>query len=152
MQKICLGILFSIFLALPSFAQNLEYQGGYNPQRTENQYFQESNYRYTKSIIYVFVSRSSCHNCDKAVRMLQDAYNKYYQGKYEFYVINDYNDVDLDYNYISTYRLRGALEVVLARVANGRADGYEKIDNIQNHISNKNGFEREFRSRVDSFF
>ncbi len=139
-----------LFLSNTAAAEDLQYQGGYNPNQTQGQYFQNTAYRYDRSIIYVFYnSAMACRSCPKAMEMLEEVYTKNYQNKYDYYTV-DYNE-NRDYNYISAYKLDRPLEVVLAKVRNGYADGYQKIENLQNKTSNKSGFEREVKDKIDGF-
>ena len=81
--------------------------------------------------------------------MLEELYNKKYADKYNLFVINYQNDQE--YNFISTYNLSQPLEVVLVRIQDGSTFGYEKIENLQNQISDKISFDDYVEYRINSF-
>ena len=145
------AILTAVMLLLPVAvrAQLPQYQGGYNPEQNLQEYFDEARGNYKKSIIYVFYLPDECYECPKAMSMLEELYRQYYADKYSFFMIDYQNDNE--YNFIAAYDLKRPLEVVLVRIDDGASFGYEKIENLQNMISDKISFDKYVRYRIDSF-
>lgn len=148
MKNIIFIIVACVFPCLVK-AQLPQYQGAYNPQQNLQEYFAESNANYNKSIIYVFFNNSACYGCPEAMALLEQIYQQYYSDEYSFFMINYQNDDE--YNFIETYNLTQPLEVVLVRINDGAAFGYQKIENLQNQISDTFSFEEYVRYRIDSF-
>ncbi len=145
--------LICFLLAIPFSvnvnAQNLEFEGTSSPTEPIEQYFEEENPTYERSIIYVFYNNDDCYACPQTIELIEQIYNQYYQNLYTFSIIN-YQDDD-EYNFIETYNLSQPLSVVLVRVNDGSTFGYEKLDNLQNQISDPTSLSEYFRYRVDSF-
>ena len=80
---------------------------------------------------------------------MEDIYQKYYANKYSLFLINYQNDEE--YNFIEMYDLKQPLEVVMVRINDGAVFGYQKIENLQNQISDITSFEEYVRYRIDSF-
>ena len=149
MYKFFIAILL-ICQAMVVNAQLPQYEGGYNENQTLQEYFEAAYPHYDKSIIYVFYNNNYCYGCPQAIAMLEDLYNRKYANKYNLFVINYQNDQE--YNFISTYNLSQPLEVVLVRIQDGATFGYEKIENLQNQISDKISFDDYIEYRINSFF
>ena len=130
-------------------AQNLQFEGPASPTEPIEQYFEEENPTYERSLIYVFYNNDDCYACPQTIELIEQIYNQYYQNQYTFSIIN-YQDDD-EYNFIETYDLSQPLSVVLVKVNDGATFGYEKLDNLQNQISDPTSFSEYFRYRVDSF-
>ncbi len=131
------------------YAQLPQYQGGYNPNQSLQEYFAAEDQNYDKSIIYVFYNNNYCYGCPQAMAMLENLYQREYTNKYSFFMI-DYQD-DYEYNFIETYNLSRPLEVVMVKIEDGNALGYEKIEDLQNKISDKVSFDNFVRYRINSF-
>lgn len=130
-------------------AQPLQYEGTYNPDTPLQQYFAAEDNDYKRSIIYVFFNNDSCYGCPQTIAELEDIYNRYYQNRYSFFIINYQQDAQ--YDFATAYNLKEPLSVVLVKVDDGAAMGYEKLTDLQNQISDVGSLERYFRYRVDSF-
>ena len=118
-------------------------------QQALQEYFAESATNYNKSIIYVFYNNNPCYNCPQAMSMLEKLYQEYYADKYSLFMIN-YQD-DNEYGFVTAYNLARPLEVVLVRIEDGSAFGYQKIENLQNQTSDNVSFDEYVRYRIDSF-
>ena len=138
-----------LLLPLAAYAQLPQYQGGYNPEQNLQEYFAAAYGNHDKSIIYVFYAPDECYECPRAMTMIEELYRRYYADKYSFFMIDYQNDDE--YNFIATYNLSKPLEVVLVRINDGASFGYEKIENLQNMISDKISFDKYVRYRIDSF-
>lgn len=136
------ALLFLLFANF-SYAQELSFQG------TEEGEQIDLAPKYTESIIYIFYNGESCYECDKAISEIRQVYEEDYKDKYEFYVV-DYQS-DLQYNYIGVYNLSQPLEVVMARVVDGIADGFEKIEGLEYEASDPVSLGDDFRYRINSF-
>jgi len=130
-------------------AQTPQFEDAAGPQTPIEQYFQEENPSYTQSMIYVFFNNEPCGQCPAAIELIEQIYNQYYQNSYGFSIINYQNDDE--YNFIEIYNLSRPLSVVLVRVNDGAVFGFEKLDDLQNRISDPVSFSEYFRFRVNSF-
>lgn len=149
MKKIVLALFISL-AAISVKAQLLQYQNVIGPQQALQEYFAASDANRNKSIIYIFYNNNSCYGCPQAMSMLEDLYQKYYADQYSLFMIDYQNDNE--YGFIDAYGLTQPLEVVLVRINDGAAFGYQKIDGLQNQISDKTSFEEYVRYRIDSFW
>lgn len=141
--------LMLLLISSNSNAQNLQFEGTAAPTEPIEQYFEEENPTYERSVIYIFHNNDDCYACPQTIALIEQIYNQYYQNQYTLSII-DYQNDDR-YNYIETYDLSQPLSVVLVKVNDGATFGYEKLDNLQNQISDPNSFSEYFRYRVDSF-
>ena len=149
MDKFLLFVIAYFFAIRFVFAQLPQYQGEYNPNQTLQEYFAAENENYHKSIIFVFYNNDYCYGCPQAMDMLEKLYQQYYADKYNFFMIDYQNDYE--YNFIATYNLSKPLEVVLVRIEDGEALGYQKIEYLENMVSDKVSFDEFVRFRIDNF-
>ena len=82
-------------------------------------------------------------------KQLEELYQQYYSNEYSFFMIDYQNDEE--YNFIETYNLSRPLEVVLVKIEDGESLGYQKIENLQNMISDKTSFDEFVRYKIDNF-
>lgn len=152
-MKKALSIFLAVsgILSLETFAhaQQLIYQGGYNPNLSFQQYTEMEYPKPQKSIIYVFYSGVPCAGCQKAMDLIWNIFNTTYDNVYDLQVIN--YEKDREYNYIEAYQLTEDFVVVLVRVDNGATFGYKKLENLQNQVSDTVSFKDNFTYQVDSF-
>ena len=149
MDRFLLFLIVYLFAIRYTYAQLPQYQGEYNPNQTLQEYFAEEDENYNKSIIYVFYNNDYCYGCPQAMAMLENLYQNKYANKYSLFMIN-YQDDD-EYNFITTYDLTRPLEVVLVKINDGNALGYEKIENLQDITSDKISFDDYVSYKIDSF-
>ncbi len=145
-------LIFALFLLTLNFnawAQTPVFENSNGLQPSIEQYFQEENPTYDRSMIFVFFNNEPCAQCAAAIAQIEEIYNRYYKDLYGFSIINYQNDDE--YNFIETYNLFRPLSVVLLRVDDGAVFGYEKLDNLENQISDPVSFDDYFRFRVNSF-
>ena len=130
-------------------AQLPQYEGSYDDNPTLQEYFDAAYPHYDKSIIYIFYNNEYCYGCPQAMAMLEELYHEKYADKYDLFIINYQNDQE--YSFIATYNLSQPLEVVLVRIQDGSSFGYEKIENLQNWISDKISFDDHVEYQINSF-
>ena len=148
MKKI-IFVLFMSLISQSAKAQLFQYQDINGPQQALQEYFAESDANRNKSIIYIFYNNNPCYGCPQAMSMLENLYQKYYATQYSLFMIDYQNDNE--YGFVDAYNLTQPLEVVLVRINDGAAFGYQKIENLQNQISDTISFEEYVRYRIDSF-
>lgn len=130
-------------------AQLAQYEGGYNPSQSLEEYFAASDENENKSIIYVFFNNEPCENCAQAIELIENIYNDYYADEYSLFLINYAEDGD--YNFIETYNLSQPLEVVLVRINDGASFGFQKIEDLQNQVDDSAIFTSNFTNEVNDF-
>ena len=148
-MKFFWAVVLTIFVLGCAWAQIPVYQGEYNPNQNLQEYFAAEDGNYDKSIIYVFYNNNYCYGCPQAMAMLEEIYQKYYSDKYSFFMIDYQNDEE--YNFVETYQLSRPLEVVLVKIDDGASFGYQKIEDLQNMISDKISFDEFVRYKIDNF-
>jgi len=150
MQKILWALMLGLAVIMPLRAE-LSYEGGYNPNQPQQAYFNEAYPHFEKSIIYLFYNDvyMTCQNCAQAIAMIEQVYQRYYQNKYNLFIIN-YGDDD-EYNFISAYELRQPFEVVMVRIDDGAPMGYKKLENLNYQTSDPDSFEDNIKYQIDSF-
>ncbi|MBP5399985.1 MAG: hypothetical protein J6Y53_06215 [Alphaproteobacteria bacterium] len=149
MGKVLLFAIAYLFAIRYVYAQLPQYQGEYDPNQTLQEYFAAEDENYNKSIIYVFYNNNYCYGCPQAIDMLENLYQRKYTNKYSFFIINYQNDEE--YNFVATYNLTMPLEVVLVKIEDGNSLGYEKIEYLQDMISDKISFDDYVSYKIDSF-
>ena len=152
MKKILPVLLLTSALISPNkiaYAQQLIYQGGYNPNLSFQQYTEMEHPRPQKSIIYVFYSGVPCAGCQDAMDLIWNIFNTTYDNVYDLQVIN--YEKDREYNYIEAYQLTEDFVVVLVLADDGATFGYKKLENLQNQVSDAVSFKDNFTYQVDSF-
>ncbi len=125
-------ILFSTANAAPATLQNLYV----NPQGK----------KIPEAVIF-YNSANTCENCLKAIDMLTDVLRQNYQGKLHAYLI----DVQKHPEFISAFRLSGPLNLVIIRISDGAAFGYDKMSGIQSKITNRRDFSRSITEFINNF-
>ena len=141
----------AILTAAPFIAQaeQLIYEGGYNPDLSFQQYVEQAYPEERKSIIYVFTSNNPCYGCPQTVSLIQQYYNELYTNVYDFQVIN--YQQDQEYNYTQAYNLSDPLEIVLVKIEDGEQTGYKKLHNLQFQYDDPISFKQTFETEVNSY-
>lgn len=142
------ALALSFVLGLAANAQ-IENTDGYMPNQNMQEYFDESNANYNKSIIYVFFNNQPCYQCAAAIEMIEKVYDQNFIDQYNMFIINYQNDQENDF--IDTYNLSKPLEVVLVKINDGASFGFEKLENLQDQISDPVSFKDYFVSAVNNF-
>ena len=143
MKKILLGITLLLCANCVSAQDNM--------LQTENQeqYFQANNQNPDKSIIYVFFNNQPCPTCPQAIDMIEEVYNQNFLNNYSLFLIN-YGE-DSNAGFIQTYGLSNPLEVVMVDVENGQAQGYQKMEGLQDMTSAPQAFNEYFITQVNGY-
>lgn len=131
------------------YAQDFQTQDGFGQAQTLQEYFAANPENADKSIIYVFYNNDDCYGCPQAMAMLERLYQKRYADAYSLFMIDYQNDQE--YDFITQYQLSRPLEVVLVRIQDGAAFGYEKIENLQNMTSDTVSFDDYVSERINGF-
>lgn len=137
-------------LMIPAvYAQDFQNQDGFGQAQALQEYFDAAPENANKSIIYVFYNNNDCYGCPQAMDMLEKLYQKRYADVYSLFMIDYQNDQE--YDFITQYQLSRPLEVVMVRIQDGAAFGYEKIENLQNMTSDTVSFDDYVSNRIDNF-
>lgn len=147
MKKIFYAAMF--LAAATSARAELSYQGGSNPNWTQQQYFNAAYPEYQQSVIYVFYNSQTCYNCPQTIALVEQVYDQYFQDQYQFFVIDYFSDDE--YNFMQVYQLDSPVSMVLQRVADGQPEGFRKYDNLQNLTSDPESFQAEIKFEIESF-
>lgn len=142
-------LLAGLSMAALSARAQLQYQGGYVPDQSLQEYFAAEDQNYNKSIIYIFYNGDQCYDCPQTIAMTEQIFNQYYTGRYNLFVIDYANDDE--YNFIEAYQLRDPLSIVLVRIEDGESLGYQKIPNPQNLIDSPEDYEQYITERINNF-
>lgn len=131
------------------YAQDFQNQDGFGQAQALQEYFDAAPENANKSIIYVFYNNNDCYGCPQAMAMFEKLYQKRYADVYSLFMIDYQNDQE--YDFINQYQLSRPLEVVMVRIQDGAAFGYEKIENLQNMTSDTVSFDDYVSNRIDNF-
>lgn len=149
MKKIFLAAAFLIAASGTVQAEQLIYEGGYNPDLSFQQYVEQAYPKFQRSIIYVFTGNSQCYGCPQTISLLQRYYNELYTNIYDFQVIN--YQQDQEYNYTQAYNLSEPLEIVLVKIEDGEQTGYKKLHNLRFQYDDPISFKETFENDVNSY-
>lgn len=141
-------LIFVLCTATPAQSQ-LIYQGKYNPNQTLQQYFAAEDLQLQRSVIFVFYSGTPCYDCQQAADLIYQVYNHYYGDLYDLKYVN--YETDTRYNYMQAYDLKEPFVVVLLKVEYGDINGYKKIYNLPEYVSDPVSFSIYFRNKVNNF-
>lgn len=149
MKKIFLAAAFLIAASDTVQAEQLIYEGSYNPDLSFQQYVEQAYPKFQQSIIYVFTSNNQCYGCPQTVSLLQRYYNELYTNIYDFQVIN--YQQDQEYNYTQAYNLSEPLDIVLVKIEDGEQTGYKKLHNLRFQYDDPISFKETFENDVNSY-
>lgn len=131
------------------YAQNFQTEDGFGQTQALQEYFDANPNNTNKSIIYIFYNNNDCYGCPQAMSMIENLYQRRYADTYNLFMIDYQNDQE--YDFITQYQLSQPLEVVLVRIQDGAAFGYEKIENLQNMTSDTVSFDDYVSERINNF-
>lgn len=112
----------------------------------ENLYINPKNQNLPEVIIFDN-SANTCNNCHRAIDMIIDILKKNYKHKIHAYLINVQNHPE----FISAFKLKGPLNLVVIRVSDGAAFGYKKLSGLQSQITTANQFNQRIKEFIDNF-
>jgi hypothetical protein len=144
-----IGWFVLILLLVPfgySLSQYLDLSGN---NSTIEEYVQQSEDNWNRSIIYVFYNNQECGRCAQAMEMIYDIYQNDYSDEFSYFEINYEVSGEGEFQY--DYQLSQPLSIVLLRINDGLARGYYKIDNPQFWVEDPNFFRDRIVSAINNF-
>lgn len=144
-----IGWFVLILLLVPfgySLSQYLDLSGN---NSTIEEYVQQSEDNWNRSIIYVFYNNQKCGRCAQAMEMIYDIYQNDYSDEFSYFEINYEVSGEGEFQY--DYQLSQPLSIVLLRINDGLARGYYKIDNPQFWVEDPNFFRDRIVSAINNF-
>ena len=150
MKKLLFSIAVLTVMIYPVYSKLAFNEADYPLSQPLQEYFSAEDQNYNKSIIYIFFNNDQdCYQCPQAVEVTEQVYNQYYNNKYSMFVIN-YAE-DNEYDFATAYKLNSPLAIVLVKIENGNAVGYQKISNPQNMLSLGEDYITYLRQQIDSY-
>lgn len=150
MKRFLFAITVLTIMIYPVYANLVFNSGNYPIDQPLQEYFDAENQNYNKSIIYIFFNNyQDCYQCPQTVALTEQIYNQYYSEKYSMFVIN--YEEDNEYNFAQAYNLNAPLAIVLVKVEDGNAVGYQKISNPQNMLSMGEDYVLYLKQQIDNY-
>lgn len=100
----------------------------------------------SEAVIF-YSSLEPCENCDKTINLLIDILRKNYQKRLHAYLI----DTARHPEFVSYFKLKGPLTLVIIRISDGVAFGYRKLTGLQSKINNPTDFSRYITENINNF-
>ena len=149
--KTFLYIIALFLVAIKAVSANPTFNSGNYPlDEPLQEYFAAEDENYNKSIIYIFFNNNEfCYQCPQAIELAEQVYNEYYSDKYSMFVIN-YQEDD-EYDFAQAYKLNSPLAIVLVKIQDGMALGYQKISNPQNMLQLGQDYILYLRQQIDNY-
>ena len=130
--------LWGLCFASPLNAQTLS---------LENIYINPQNQKLSEALI-LYNSANPCETCSKAIELLKQIIENYYQNRLQLYLI----DTQTHPEFISSFHLDAPLTLVIIRIDDGAAFGYQKLTGMQSQTDDTNTFTRRITEFIDNFF
>lgn len=112
----------------------------------QNLYQNPEEKRLPEAIIF-YNSANPCFGCQQAINMAVRVLRKNYRGRMHAYLI----DAAKHPEFISTFKLRGPLSLVLVRISDGASFGYAKISGLQSETGDADAFAALITEKVGNF-
>lgn len=112
----------------------------------QNLYQNPEGKRLPEAIIF-YNSANPCFGCQQAINMAVRVLRKNYRGRMHAYLI----DAAKHPEFISTFKLRGPLSLVLVRISDGASFGYAKISGLQSETGDADAFTALITEKVGNF-
>lgn len=112
----------------------------------QNLYQNPEGKRLPEAIIF-YNSANPCFGCQQAINMAVRVLRKNYRGRMHAYLI----DAAKHPEFISTFKLRGPLSLVLVRISDGASFGYAKISGLQSETGDADAFAALITEKVGNF-
>ncbi|MBP5697919.1 MAG: hypothetical protein J6W96_00120 [Alphaproteobacteria bacterium] len=109
-------------------------------------YTNPTNQQLPEAII-LYNSENSCENCNKAINIVIDFLKNNYRHQLHAYLI----DTAKNPQFASAFNAYGPLTLVIVRISDHAAFGYEKLAGIQSLIGNKKDFNRRLSEFINNF-
>ncbi len=107
-------------------------------------------YHYTNPYVYIFwTGQEDCYECLSTIELIETTIARAFEGKYQTYVINYWQDKTYDYRGI--YDLNSPLSIVLINVEDDSVVGSKKI-RIQSTVDDVEEFRKELVFNINEFF
>lgn len=116
------------------------------PGTLQNLYINPEGKNLPEAVIF-YNSANTCENCPKTVNMLINLLKKNYRGKLHAYLI----DVQKKPEFIGAFRLGGPLNLVIIRISDGAAFGYDKMSGLQSRVGDPEDFSRAVTEFINNF-
>lgn len=151
-NKIKLGLLMSL-ICYAAAAQYIDTSGS-NPAITEyerelQEMYPDSPEMLDRGIMYIFYDGNNCPDCADVIKLIYEIHAIDYEADYGIVEI-DYSQ-DLGINFRGIYNLTQPLTVVLVKIHDGQAWGYQKIENLLNYADNPRQLRQIFMEQVNNF-
>ena len=98
--------------------------------------------------LILYSSANPCETCPQAIEMLTEIIQNNYRRKLTLYRI----DTQSHPEFISFFHLDSPLTLVLIRIDDGAAFGYQKLTGMQSQTDDINTFTRRTTEFIDNFF
>lgn len=116
------------------------------PATLQSLYTNPAGKKLPEAVIF-YSSANTCQNCHQAIDMLISVLRKNYQGKLHAYLI----DTARHPEFISAFRLSGPLTLVIIRISDGAAFGFDKLAGLQSQTENPQAFARRVIEFINNF-
>lgn len=97
--------------------------------------------------IILYSTDTPCENCDTAINMLVDTLKQNYKDKLHAYLIN----LTRHPEYIHAFKINAPLTLVIVRISDGAAFGFEKLEGLQSEIGDKTAFNNRVCEFINNF-
>jgi len=122
---------------LPVYAQSLSLQDLYiNPVSQK-----------LPEAIILYSTDNPCENCNAAIDMIIDTLRQNYKNKLHAYLINLAEHPE----YIHAFKIDAPLTLVIVRISEGTAFGYEKLEGLQSYTNDANTFNNRVCQFINNF-
>ena len=92
-------------------------------------------------------SANPCENCDKAINMIINTLKTHYSKKLHAYLI----DTNYHPEFMSAFKAYAPLTLVIIRISDGAAFGYNTLFGLQSLVDNKQDFSRRIIDFINNF-
>ncbi len=112
----------------------------------QNLYVNPKGRTLPEAVIF-YNSANTCEHCPEAINMLISVLKQNYRGRLHAYLI----DVQKKPEFIDAFRLSGPLNLVVIRISDGAAFGYDKMSGLQSRIGSPEDFSRAVTEFINNF-
>lgn len=116
------------------------------PATLQSLYTNPEGKKLPEAVIF-YSSADTCENCHQAIDMLIAVLKQNYQGKLHAYLI----DTAQHPEFITAFRLSGPLTLVIIRISDGAAFGFDKLAGLQSRTGNPQAYARRITEFINNF-
>lgn len=98
-------------------------------------------------VIIFYSSANRCETCHDTIDRLISVLKENYNGKLHAYLI----DTARHPEFISAFKLKGPLNLVVIRISDGASFGYRKLSGVQSLSQNPKPFSRRITEFINNF-